>query len=40
MIAVHQSELYRNLFSATLSDVREGVDLSCSGRLFQRQTPL
>ena len=40
MIAVHQSEFYRNLFSATLNDLREGADLSCSGRLFQRQAPL
>ena len=31
---------YRNLFSATLNDLREGADLSCSGRLFQRQSPL
>ena len=40
MIAVHQPEFYRNLFSATLNDLREGADLSCSGRLFQRQVPL
>ena len=32
MIAVHQSKFYRNLFSATLNDLREGADLSCSGR--------
>ena len=37
MIAVYQSELYRNLFSGTLNDLREGVNLICSGRLFQRQ---
>ena len=40
MIAVHQSELYSNLFSATLNDLREGANLICSGRLLQRQAPL
>ena len=34
------SELYRNLFNATLNDLREGDNLSCSGRLFQRQAQL
>ena len=40
MIAVHQSEFYRNLSSATLNDLREVADLSSSGRLFQRHAPL
>ena len=30
MIVVHQSEFSRNLFSATLNDLREGANLSCS----------
>ena len=40
MIAVHQSEFYRNLLSATLNDLREVADLSCTGRLFQRHAPV
>ena len=41
LIAVHQSEFYRNFSSATLNDLREVADLSCShGRLFQRHAPL
>ena len=36
MIAVQKCIYYRKLFNATLKDLREEADLSCSGKGFHR----